>query len=176
MAYITKKTTSDGVKPIGSNLFGTCSTASATANKVVAMSDFNVLVVGVTIHVAFVNENTASNPTLSVGSTSAVAIKRNGSLEGKWESGSVISFTYDGTNWVQNDADESSGGGGNTFGTVKVGSTLLVPSQPDDVLELMEGSYVTLSANPNENTITIDVDIPYTVTPNSAGGDTVDIG
>ena len=109
MAYITKKTTTAGIKPIGSNLYGTCSTASGTATKVVSMSDFDVLVSGVTIHVQFTNANTASSPMLQVGSTSAVAIKRNGTLEGKWESGSVISFTYDGTNWVQNDADESSG-------------------------------------------------------------------
>lgn len=105
MAYITKKTTVDGIKPIGSNLFGTCSTASGTAQKDVVMADFDVLVSGVTIHVEFANANTASNPTLKVGSTSAVAIKRNGTLSGKWGNGAVISFTYDGTNWVQNDAD-----------------------------------------------------------------------
>lgn len=105
MAYITKKTTQNGVKPIGSNLFGLCSTASATAQKSVTMPDFNVLVSGVTIHVHFTNENTASNPTLKVGSTSAVTIKRNGVSAGKWESGSVISFTYDGSNWVQNDSN-----------------------------------------------------------------------
>lgn len=110
MAYITKKTTIDGVKPIGSNLFGTCSTASGTAQKVVTMADFNVLVEGVTIHVYFDNENTASNPTLKVGSTSAIAISCNGVAEGKWENGAVISFTYDGVNWIQNDASEGGGG------------------------------------------------------------------
>lgn len=104
MAYITKKKVIDGsVKPIGSNLHGTCSTASATAQKDVAMPDFDVLVSGVTIHVSFTYKNTAQNPTLKVGSTSAVAIKCNGYAQGSWEDGSVISFTYDGTNWVQND-------------------------------------------------------------------------
>lgn len=105
MAYITKKTTVNGVKPIGSNLFGTCSSASDAVEKVVTMADFDVLVSGVTTHVYFVNMNTASNPTLKVGSTSAVPIKRNGVSAGKWESGSVISFTYDGSNWVQNDSN-----------------------------------------------------------------------
>lgn len=106
MAYATKKQTVNGIKPLGSNLYGTCSTGGSTAGKTVTMPDFDVLVEGVTIHVQFTNKNTASSPTLAVGSTSAVAIKRNGSLSGAWEDGSVISFTYDGTNWVQNDADE----------------------------------------------------------------------
>lgn len=105
MAYITKKTTVDGIKPIGSNLYGTCSTASGTATKTVSMPDFNVLVEGVTIHVHFDHSNTASNPTLKVGSTSAQPIKRNGVMNGVWEDGSVISFTYNGTNWVQNDSN-----------------------------------------------------------------------
>lgn len=105
MAYITKKTTQDGIKPIGSNLFGNCSTSPGTAVKTVAMSDFDVLVEGVTIHVHFDHRNTASNPTLKVGSTPAQPIKRNGELNGSWEDGSVISFTYNGSNWVQNDSN-----------------------------------------------------------------------
>lgn len=106
MAYQSKTNTRDGIKPIGSNLYGTCSTGASTSEKVVSMPDFNVLTVGVTIHVQFTNANTASNPTLAVGSTVATPIKRNGSLEGEWQAGSVISFTYDGVNWVQNDADD----------------------------------------------------------------------
>ena len=74
MAYITKKTTTSGVKPIGSNLFGSCSTASGTAQKNVTMADFDVLVEGVTIHVYFENGNEADNPTLKVGSTQAMPI------------------------------------------------------------------------------------------------------
>lgn len=120
MAYIAKKTTVDGVKPIGSSLFGLCSTASSTAVKSVTMSDFNVLVSGVTIHVYFTYGNTASAPMLKVGSTSAVAIKRNGQANGKWSSGSVVSFTYDGSHWIQNDADES----GVTYTLSKSGSTI----------------------------------------------------
>ena len=76
MAYITKKTTTSGVKPIGSNLFGSCSTASGTAQKNVTMADFDVLVEGVTIHVYFENGNEADNPTLKVGSTQAMPIVR----------------------------------------------------------------------------------------------------
>lgn len=106
MAYASKKKLSDNsIVPLGSNLFGICSTASGTATKIVTMPDFNVLVEGVTIHVHFDHSNTASNPMLQVGSTSAQAIKRNGVMSGVWEDGSVISFTYNGTNWVQNDSN-----------------------------------------------------------------------
>ena len=103
MAYITKKTTVDGIKPIGSNLYGTCSTASGTATKTVSMPDFNVLVEGVTIHVYFQNENTADTPTLKVGSTSAQPIRYNGQAGGSWEAGGFISFTYYNGSWIQND-------------------------------------------------------------------------
>lgn len=120
MAYIAKKTTVDGVKPIGSSLFGLCSTASDAVEKVVQFADFNVLVSGVTIHVYFTHGNTASNPTLKVGSTSAVGIRRNGIAIGKWSDGSVVSFTYNGTYWIQNDADE----GGTTYTMSVNGHTL----------------------------------------------------
>lgn len=98
MAYITKKTTTQGIKPIGSNLFGTCTTASATAQKSVSMPDFDVLVEGVTIHVYFAEGNTSGNPTLQVGSTEAKPIV------GGWNTSGVYSFTYYNGSWYRNDA------------------------------------------------------------------------
>ena len=103
MSYGTKHTTVDGVKKIGSNLFGTCSTGAGTAAKVVALDGFDVLVEGVTIHVKFDYSNYVGNCTLKVGSTEARPLRKNGSSYGEWESGSIVSFTYDGTNWCQND-------------------------------------------------------------------------
>lgn len=103
MAYITKKQTNNGAKPIGSNLYGICSTEASTVAKVVSMPDFDVLVEGVTIHVFFQYANTASNPTLQVGSTEAKPIKYNGLLDGSWEAGGFISFTYYNGAWMQND-------------------------------------------------------------------------
>lgn len=104
MAYASKKKLSDNsIVPLGSNLYGTCSTAKATATKTVTMPDFNVLVEGVTIHVYFVNENTASNPKLKVGSTDAKPINYNGQARGSWEAGGFISFTYYSGSWHQND-------------------------------------------------------------------------
>lgn len=106
MAYITKKTTVNGVKPIGSNLFGTCSTGASTTQKTVTMADFDVLVDGVTIHVYFEHENEATNPTLKVGSTSAQPIV------GGWDESGVYSFTYYNGSWYQNDMQS---GGGSTY-------------------------------------------------------------
>lgn len=108
MAYITKKTTVNGVKPIGSNLFGTCTTASATVQKAVTMTDFDVLVEGVTIHVYFAEGNEAADPTLKVGSTEAKPIV------GGWDTSGVYSFTYYSGSWHQNDVQ--SGGGGDSHG------------------------------------------------------------
>ena len=106
MPYMSKQETqSQGVVPIASNLFGTCATAKATAAKVVALADFDVLVSGVTVHVYFTYGNNQSNTTLKVGSTAATAVRRNGSATAVWEAGSVISFTYNGSYWIQNDAD-----------------------------------------------------------------------
>lgn len=191
MAYITKKTTVNGVKPIGSNLYGTCSTASDTAQKTVAMADFDVLVSGVTIHVQFTHKNTASNPTLKVGSTSAAAIKRNGATEGKWKDGSVISFTYDGTNWIQNDADDDgvtytisasgdtvtlTGSDGSTSSaTVADNDTTYGISISGNTLSLVEGGSGTQVTLPNDNTTyTIAVSgHTLTLTPSSGTAQSV---
>lgn len=103
MAYITKKQTDNGIKPIGSNLYGICTTGASTVGKTVSMPDLDVLVEGVTIHVYFQYANTASNPTLQVGSTEAKPIKYNGQFGGSWEAGGFISFTYYSGAWIQND-------------------------------------------------------------------------
>lgn len=108
MAYGTKHQTVDGVKLIGSNLFGTCSTSPGTSQKTVSLDGFDVLVTGVTIHVKFDYYNSASYPSLKVGTTTAQSIRRNGSSYGQWESGAVVSFTYDGTYWQQNDFYDTS--------------------------------------------------------------------
>ena len=109
MSYGSKHTTVDGVKKIGSNLYGTCSTGAGTKAKVVDLDGFDVLVEGVTIHVKFTYYNYASNCTLKVGSTEARPLRRNGSSYGEWDSGAVVSFTYDGTNWCQNDFYDTTG-------------------------------------------------------------------
>lgn len=101
MAYITKTKIGSNTYPIGSCLYGTCSTATGTAAKDVTMADFDTLVHGVTIHVKFTNYNSASSPTLNVNSTGAKKIYMYGgntpgtTVATSWQSGQVVSFTYD---------------------------------------------------------------------------------
>lgn len=60
--------------------YGTCSTAAATAAKVVALTDpagFS-LTTGAVVIVKFTNANSVASPTLNVNSTGAKAIMRYG--------------------------------------------------------------------------------------------------
>lgn len=81
--------------------FGTCSTASSTAAKVVTCSEF-VLVRYATILVKFTYTNSASSPTLNVNDTGAKSIRWNGStsIGDKIKAGDVYEFIYDGTYWL----------------------------------------------------------------------------
>ena len=104
MANVTISQFDDGtnVGYVASKSFFKCDTAGATAAKVassldsVAFSDTS-LVRGVSVHVYFTYENTASSPTLQVGTSTAKSIVGTG-----WAAGCVQTFTYDGTNWVAN--------------------------------------------------------------------------
>lgn len=152
MAYITKKQTNSGVKPIGSNLFGTCSTASGTAAKVVAMPDFDVLVEGVTIHVYFASKNTASNPTLQVGSTEAKPVMYNGIADGSWEDGGFISFTYHNGCWHQNDITV----GGVTYTFTISGHTMTISGSDGSVqIVTLPDDNTTYTLTKSGNTITL---------------------
>lgn len=105
--------TVDGVSFDGSaNIthYGTCHTASDTGDKTVTVTGF-VLETGARVTVKFSNSNTASNPTLNVHNgnayTGAKAIMYRGtsSVSGssnyyRWQSGDIVDFIYDGTNWV----------------------------------------------------------------------------
>src|SRR5574344_1452217 len=84
---------------------GTCSTASATAEKAVTLSGF-VLATGATIQVTFTNANSANVPTLNVNSTGAKAIYNEAGTAvsatnpAYFPAGSTVEFTYNGTNWI----------------------------------------------------------------------------
>lgn len=75
---------------IANSAMGTCSTATATAAKVVVLDNFT-LTDGVTIYVRFTYSNTASSPTLNVNSTGAKSIARS---DNWWMGGAICSFTY----------------------------------------------------------------------------------
>ena len=92
--------------------YGVCNTAANVAAKTVSHSTF-VLTNGVSISVKFVNSNTAENPTLNVNNTGAKAIYRFGTTKPgiteatSWTAGSIVTLTYDGTNWIMNDVQEA---------------------------------------------------------------------
>ncbi|WP_278839884.1 hypothetical protein [Holdemania filiformis] len=93
--------TIDGVDFNGSAAithYGTCSTAAATATKVVACTGFK-LVTGARIIVKFTVTNTAANPTLNVNSSGAKAIQYRGAAisAGQLAANRVREFVYDGT-------------------------------------------------------------------------------
>lgn len=99
MGYVGTITDTTGTKHlVGSTLYGVCSTAAATAAKVVTLSNFNYLADGVTVHVQFTYAPTAFT-SLKVGSTDAKSVTGLGAIP----AGGIRSFTYDGTNWVMND-------------------------------------------------------------------------
>ena len=106
MSYGSKIRINNTDYSIASSLYGTCSTGSNTAAKVVTCADFDTLITGVLILVKFDNGNTAANPTLNVNSTGAKAIYLDsnnapGTTELKsWRANEVVPFVYDGTYWM----------------------------------------------------------------------------
>jgi len=68
-----------------------------------------VLETGAIVRVKFTNSNSIANPTLKVGSADVKPIMRHGTTaastiaNSSWESGSIITFVYDGTNWLMAD-------------------------------------------------------------------------
>ena len=98
-----------GQSPIGSTLYGICSTADNVASKAVTMAAFDALVTGITIHVKFTYGNSALNPTLNVNNTGAKNIYRYGTTTpgaqeaNSWKANSLFALTYDGTAWRIND-------------------------------------------------------------------------
>lgn len=115
MGYLTAANIGGSDYKLAGALYGTCTTAAGTAAKVVTCSDFDSLETGVTIKVKFTYSNTAANATMNVNSTGAKNLCRYGTTRvgtttrASWQAGAVVSFTYDGTSWVQNDYLEDTG-------------------------------------------------------------------
>ena len=97
----------DEILPIGSTLYGKCTSAIDATEKVVTLEEFDELINGITIQVRFMNGNNApltNNLKLKVGSTAACTIRNPGGSV-TWSEGAVISFTYDYSDnvWIAND-------------------------------------------------------------------------
>ena len=90
-------------------VYCTCATAAATAAKVATIEAGTLasLNEGDQAIVKFTNANGVASPTLNIGSTGAVSIKRYGttapstSADTSWNAGSCVYFVYDGTYWQQ---------------------------------------------------------------------------
>lgn len=104
--------------------YGTCQTSYSNAAKVVTTGDSGfILTTGTKISVKFTYYNTAASPTLNVDNSGAIAIKKYGTTAVdtySWNSGAVIDFEYDGTNWIMID--------GGTATTTYYGKTKLSSS------------------------------------------------
>ena len=85
----------------GKMIYCTSTTVAGTAAKIATVNDGSsiTLYVGITVSVKFTYANTASSPTLNVGSTGAKPIMCNGARYAYWAAGMSVIFTYDGTNW-----------------------------------------------------------------------------
>ena len=91
--------------------YAVCSTPASTTAKAVSISRFS-LVTGAQVRVEFDHPNTASAPTLNVGSTGAKRMSYKGSLitntNFTFNPTKIYTFTYDGTYWVlEGDWDEA---------------------------------------------------------------------
>lgn len=149
--------------------YGTCSTAAATAAKVVSIADTNWrLVTGCIIGVKFTNSNSASSVTLNVNSTGAKNIWYNNA---KYTSTStsicgykdrVIYYMYDGTYWVWLNMGSLDG---NSYAYVRQYQTdstneeypLLFryeTSDPDSYVTKYTRYDSAITVNPSTNTIT----------------------
>ena len=118
MSYISEVQIDSGAKiPVGSSLYGICTSDADAYTKIVTLANFDSLIQGVTIHVKFTKGNSAPlvNPldstqvlSLKVGSTDTQQVSNpGGSIN--WSAGAVISFTLDGATspytWIANDSD-----------------------------------------------------------------------
>ena len=170
---------------IGSSAYGECSDAANEQHKTVNIPGF-VLNPGTTIHVKFINSNSASSPTLNVSNTGAKAIASYGSTAvgtsnetSGWYAGAVITLTYDGTRWIR---DQGFNTNSNTIVRTYASSTT-------NELPLLAASVTGTIGNPPTHTssyastygiIPATADLRVTINPSTGhltapGGITADI-
>ena len=88
------------------DFYGTCATSASTQAKEVTCSGFT-LSTGVSIRVKFTNNQTYNGaPTLNVNNTGAYTVQSMSGTDAIrycWRAGEVVSFTFDGSNWIMED-------------------------------------------------------------------------
>ena len=135
--------------------YGTCSTAATTQTKVVVCEGFT-LKTGVSIRVKFTNAQIYNGmPLLNVNSTGDINVKFYGTVNAArycWTAGEVVSFTYDGANWIMEDAGIATT---SYYGYTKLytgavstsTSTALTPVSLNNLVQLMVEPYPIYSGS-----------------------------
>ena len=147
--YIFQDNTSGGA------YYGTCSTAAATAAKVVTCSEFTLLK-GAIIGILFTTANTAAAPTLNINSTGAKSIYVGASIPNattnvlKWSANTMLYFVYDGTYYrymtsVSAGSVQSSRGAGTWYGTCSTAAATTAKTSTITNYVLTPGAIVTLT-------------------------------
>lgn len=143
--------------------YGTCTTAAATAAKVVATSsaDFT-LSTGAMVRVKFTNACTYNGTsTLNVDGTGAKSITRVGTtttIRYYWVAGEVVDFVYDGTNFVMSNKGTATT---TYYGMTKLSSSTsststslaATPSAVKSAYDLADGKQDALVSGTNIKTI-----------------------
>lgn len=126
-----------------SRYYGTCLTAAGTTAKTVTVDSAFTLIAGVMVTVKFTNTNSASSPTLNVNSTGAKSLMQYGTTAvstaaatSGWQAGAVVSFTYDGTNWVRDQGYNTN----TTYSAATTSANGLMSSTDKSKLDGLNGS------------------------------------
>lgn len=116
--------------------YATSSTAAATAAKTASITAGTFsLITGARVTVKFSNANSATRPTLNVGSTGAKYIYWHGTYLASgqyWEAGAVLDFVYNGTQWeligIAKDNGATYSAAGASLGLVQSGGDVTISS------------------------------------------------
>ena len=116
MSYVGKVDLDGTQHLVANTLYGTCESNASEKDKVVTLSDYDELMTGTMIQVKFTNTNTAvgtvDDPiTLNVNGTGAKTVYKHGNVQPgatevtSWKANSIVSFVYDGANWMMIDVN-----------------------------------------------------------------------
>lgn len=88
--------------------YGTCVTSSNTTAKVAKLAGFS-LAKNAVVKIVMTFANVVAQPTLNVNNTGAKTVKAVNSDTCYWPANSLVTFTYDGTNWKMTEYDTEEG-------------------------------------------------------------------
>lgn len=104
-SFSTSRSTEEEKENVAINYYGECTDAANVQNKTATVNDLTILTEGTKVAIKFTNSNSASNPTLNINGTGAIAMMRYGTTaigtsdRSSWTAGTVQEFIYDGTYW-----------------------------------------------------------------------------